>query len=188
MPYLGNTPTEVPLSSADLLDGIITTAKIANGAVIGADINSTFDLTGKTVTLPAGTGGKVLQYVTSANTANEATTSTSYVDATNLSVSITPSSTSNKILILFTGSFQNSASTLNSYLTILRGSTNLATANDYFILNSAGSRIIAGSSAHHIDSPSTTSATTYKIQFKCEASSSATIFANARITVLEIAG
>ena len=133
-------------------------------------------------------GGKVLQVVTSANTANQASASTSYIDATDLSVNITPSSASNKILILFTGSFQNSADTLNSFLTILRGATNLATTNDYFILNSAGTRIIAGSSAHFIDSPNTTSSTTYKIQFKCESASSATVFANARITVFEIAG
>ena len=156
---------------------------ITDGTIVNADI----DTAAAIATTKLGAGA-VLQVVTSANTANEATTSTSYIDATNLSVSITPSSSSNKILILFTGSFQNSASTLNSYLTILRGSTNLATTNDYFILNSAGSRIIAGSAAHYIDSPSTTSSTTYKIQFKCEAASSATIFANARITVLEIKG
>jgi hypothetical protein len=131
-----------------------------------------------------------LQVVTSANTANQTSTSTSYVDATNLSVSITPSSASNKILILFTGTVQNNVDTDNTYVTILRGSTNLATTSDYFILNSAGTRIIAGSAAHHIDSPNTTSSTTYKIQFKVsiDAVSIATIFANSRITVLEIAG
>lgn len=40
MPYLGNTPTEVPLSSADLQDSIITSAKIANGTIVNADINA----------------------------------------------------------------------------------------------------------------------------------------------------
>lgn len=64
MPFIGNQPTAVPLSGADLSDGIITsskiandaitTGKIANGAIIGDDINSTFDLSGKTVT---GIGG-----------------------------------------------------------------------------------------------------------------------------------
>ena len=160
---------------------------ITDGTILGADINSTFDLTGKTVTLPAGTGGKVLQVITANNTSNQTTSSTSYVDATNLSVSITPSSASNKILILFTGTFQNDTSSTNSYLTILRGSTNLAVTNDYFILNSAGTRIIAGSATHFIDSPNTTSSTTYKIQIKAESTSNAIIFANSRITVLEIA-
>jgi hypothetical protein len=40
MPYLGNTPTSVPLSSADLLDGIITSAKIVDGTIVNADINA----------------------------------------------------------------------------------------------------------------------------------------------------
>jgi outer membrane protein assembly factor BamA len=38
--YLGNSPTSVPLSSADLLDNIITSAKIANGTIVNADINA----------------------------------------------------------------------------------------------------------------------------------------------------
>mgnify|MGYP000518694880 CR=1 FL=1 len=54
MPFIGNQPTAVPLTSADLEDNIITSAKIADGTIVGADINTTFDLTGKTVT---GAGG-----------------------------------------------------------------------------------------------------------------------------------
>jgi hypothetical protein len=53
--YIGNFPTPVPLTGADLTDGIITSAKIADGTIVGADINSTFDLTGKTVTGAGGT-------------------------------------------------------------------------------------------------------------------------------------
>jgi len=40
MAYLGNAPTSVPLSSADLNDGIITSAKIADGTIVNADINA----------------------------------------------------------------------------------------------------------------------------------------------------
>ena len=138
--------------------------------------------------LPSGVGGKVLQYVTATNTATQSTTSTSYVDVTSLSVSITPSSASNKVLILFTGTLQNDGNTSNSFLTILRGATNLATTNDFFILNSAGTRIISGTSAHYIDSPNTTSSTTYKMQIRAESSSTASIFMHSRITALEIAG
>ena len=64
----------------------------------------------------------------------------------------------------------------------------LINTNDYFILNSAGTRIIAGSSASYVDSPNTTSSTTYKIQIKAESGSTAIIFANSTITVLEIKG
>jgi hypothetical protein len=40
MAYLGNAPTSVPLSSADFNDGIITSAKIADGTIVNADINA----------------------------------------------------------------------------------------------------------------------------------------------------
>ena len=53
MAYIGKTPTPVPLTSADITDGIITTADIADGNITGAKINSTFDISAKTVTLPA---------------------------------------------------------------------------------------------------------------------------------------
>ena len=38
MSYIGNTPTAVPLTSADITDGIITSAKIANDAVVTGKI------------------------------------------------------------------------------------------------------------------------------------------------------
>jgi hypothetical protein len=38
--YLGNIPTAVPLSSADIADGIITSAKIADGTIVNDDINA----------------------------------------------------------------------------------------------------------------------------------------------------
>jgi hypothetical protein len=40
MSYIGNTPTSVPLTSADITDGIITSAKIADGAIVNDDINA----------------------------------------------------------------------------------------------------------------------------------------------------
>jgi len=40
MPFIGNKPTAVPLTSADLTDNIITSAKIADGTIVNADINA----------------------------------------------------------------------------------------------------------------------------------------------------
>lgn len=175
MAYLGNAPTPVPLSSADLNDNIITSAKIANGAITGDDINSTFNLTGKTVTLPAGVGGKVLQVVQTAKTDTFSYTGSgdnspeTFSDITGLSLSITPSSSSNKILIMFTvlGASQN-----DSFISIFRNSTNLASptspsgrtpsfAGDYDNLVNAAKSLTY--SASYLDSPSTTSAITYKL-------------------------
>ena len=53
MGYLGNKPTAVPIESSDLADNLVTSAKIANGAITGDDINATFNIGSKTVTLPA---------------------------------------------------------------------------------------------------------------------------------------
>ena len=51
--YIGKKPTDVPLTSSDITDNIITSAKIVDGAITGDDINSTFNIGSKTVTLPA---------------------------------------------------------------------------------------------------------------------------------------
>ena len=40
MPFIGNKPSAVPLTSADIADGIITSAKIVDGTIVNADINA----------------------------------------------------------------------------------------------------------------------------------------------------
>jgi hypothetical protein len=52
MPYTGNKPSAVPLTSADIADSIITSAKIVDGTIATADLN-----TGLTVNLGAGVVG-----------------------------------------------------------------------------------------------------------------------------------
>ena len=73
---------------------------LPDGSVTADDIASTLDLSGKTVTLPAGTGGKVLQVVSSIKTGIQSISYNAGITAiTDLSVNITPSSTSSKILV-----------------------------------------------------------------------------------------
>jgi hypothetical protein len=59
MPFIGNKPSAVPLTSADIADSIITSAKIVDATIANADIaNSTINLTTKvTGTLPVANGG-----------------------------------------------------------------------------------------------------------------------------------
>jgi len=40
MPYTGNKPSAVPLTSADIADSIITSAKIVDGTIVNGDINA----------------------------------------------------------------------------------------------------------------------------------------------------
>jgi len=87
----------------------LTAGGLPDGSVVAADLASSLDLTGKTVTLPSGTGGKILQVVQTVKTDKTSTTSTSPTAVSGLSASITPASTSSKILV--TASFQTSIGT-----------------------------------------------------------------------------
>jgi len=118
---------------------------------------------------PAG-GGKVLQVVQGTYSTLTTVASTSYTD-TGLSATITPSSSSSKVLILVNQIYQSIRSNNQSTAAarILRGSTVVFQPGDRSIgnnyINGASSASIGGVYAFtYLDSPSTTSATTYKTQ------------------------
>lgn len=94
MAFIGVQPTSVPLTSSDITDGIISTAKIADDAVG----NTKLDLTANYAFTGTVSGaGKVLQVKQTVN-ATPSTISTSEADV--MSVQITPSATTSKILVL----------------------------------------------------------------------------------------
>ena len=119
--------------------------------------------------------GRLIQVVSTTKTNTFTTTSSSYVDISGLSVSITPKETASKILILFGVFGSNSGSGSRWAVRLLRGSTQIA------IGDAAGNRVRATGSSetaggggnmkcfsgNHLDSPSTTSAITYKFQAAC---------------------
>jgi hypothetical protein len=114
--------------------------------------------------------GQVIQVKTATDSTRRTTTSSSYVTASNtLSVSITPSSASNKILIL-TSVTCAMDSNYYMYHTIFRDGSNIAGANGLSrigesSLNSGDTEIgIVG--IVYLDSPATTSATTYEFRMK----------------------
>ena len=161
MSYIGKTPTAVPLTSSDITNGIITTAKIADDAISAAK-------------LAAGVGGKILQVVIAKETATRSTTSSSFADTVGLSVAITPASSSNKIL----WSFHCYGGNSNAYgkMKIVYGDG--SELNTQAIGDARGNRIrdtiggiYAGNdvgkhwSAQGLDSPNTSSAITYKLQW-----------------------
>jgi hypothetical protein len=69
MPFIGNKPSAVPLTAADITDSIITSAKITDATIVNGDIaNSTINLTTKvTGTLPTTNGGTGLATIGTAN-------------------------------------------------------------------------------------------------------------------------
>ena len=141
--------------------------------------------------------GTVLQVVTATDSTERSTTSTSYVTGSNtLSVAITPSSSSNKIYITstFEAGTSDTGNTSTLY-TLYRGSTNLSAniqgfSRIYFSgLGTHASQI--NQSIQILDSPNTTSATTYQIYMKGIGGN--TLYFNksgvtGSITAMEIAG
>lgn len=126
---------------------------------------------------PAG-GGKVLQVVQSTYSTATTTTSTTWAD-TGLSVSITPASASNKVLILTSQSFYirkglnpDTSDNAGGGFRLMRGSTQIfgsGQANQPYthymqIEGANGVAWYTYYSFSYLDSPSTTSSTTYKTQ------------------------
>jgi len=118
--------------------------------------------------------GSILQIVQSVKTSVFRTSSTTWVDITDLTGTITPSSTSSKIMV--TGNFI--LGTTNGgyfHFRILRGTTaidigaadgNKTQATYSSFANAYGSQYNFSYTPMYLDSPSTTSATTYKCQLK----------------------
>lgn len=113
---------------------------------------------------PAG-GGKVLQVIQTTST-TEVTSSTNSQITTGLTASITPSATSSKILILASSIFKktNSNSGNRIQVQINRGATNILISENVTYNNTAVENWSPWS-AVYLDSPSTTSSTTYDITF-----------------------
>ena len=136
--------------------------------------------------LPAAiTTGKVLQVVQTLKTDTESVTGSSFADITGLNVSITPSSSSNKVLIMLTMTFGGEGDIYPAFK-LLRGTTVVTTATDLqgscasgaFGKNAYQSTNTENVSFTFLDSPSTTSATTYKIQVRPMGTSSKTYYLN----------
>ena len=115
---------------------------------------------------------RIGQVVTASTSTTTTTTSTSFVDATGLSVSITPTSSTSKILVVASVLFQSwsgtTGDTAGGNCRIVRDSTGIIDTSFYWI-QTGGSAVyeITGTpvSLSYVDSPATTSATTYKVQF-----------------------
>ena len=154
------------------------------GQVIKIASGKTLDLNSQgSVTMPT---HSIIQVVQALDTGNFSTASSNYVD-TNLSASITPISTTSKILVLvsqtgFTGG------SMNTTFNLCRGSTVIT--ETYSQSNTSGYKF-AGNFINYLDSPSTTSAVTYKTQIKVTASTFYMNWSNAgrsTITLMEIQG
>ena len=147
--------------------------------------------------------GKILQVVSATKVNAASTTSPSFSDIADLSVAITPSAVSNKIMVFVQLSFSHSASNTESSFNLVRDSTNLlqstagSSSNATFHTATSPTSVgIYGAPIMFLDSPSSTSSTTYKIQWR---TGGGTFYVNRRgvsaefgststITLMEVAG
>jgi len=163
---------------------------ITDGTIVNADINASAAIAGTKI---SGSFGKVLQVVQGDYTGLVSTTSTSYV-TTNLTASITPSSASNKILIMVSlgGCYQPNTNQVERSM-IYKGASPLISSGSTPSFGdnySTSGGLTVNHCYQYLDSPATTSSTTYTVYFRSEGS---IVYVNINggtsfIQLLEIAG
>jgi len=131
-------------------------------------------------TFATAAGGKILQVVSATDGSTRTTTSTSFVTAsTTLTLNITPSATSSKILIMVAGVGQmGTTAGFASYYTIFKGGSNIV-GNEGMAVIGVGEHgagyVFSSMDIKYIDSPSTTNAVTYDVRVRSENGSNAVI-------------
>ena len=187
----------------------------AGNNIINESSNTiTIGASGDTVAVPSGgkltAPGHVLQVVSTTKTdVFTASATDTWHDVTGLTAAITPSSTSSKILVTghVMGSSQNASATRRFYIKLLRGSTAIglgdSSSSRLQVHNSSFSDDGANNATvpiNFLDSPSSTSELTYKIQVRDDTSgvrvnaapgdSDSNTYARAvsTITLMEVAG
>lgn len=158
-------PPAGSVGTSQITDGAITSAKLASGAVV--------------------------QVVNATNNTNTTSSSSTFAD-TGLTASITPVSSSNKILVLIThNGCGKSTNDTALQLKLLRGATDLIQFEKFAGATSSSAQNNFGTVAiNYLDSPATTSSTTYKTQLS-SFSNNATVYVNtgtiySSITLMEI--
>jgi hypothetical protein len=161
-------------AKADILTATAadTPARLAVGAndtVLTAD---SAEATGLKWAAPA-SGGKVAQVVSTTKTSSFSTSSTSMTDITGLSVSITPTLVTSKILVFLTVQVVGDNDVGSAMWQLVRDSTAIAIGDaEGSRVRSTGVAYASGTNTNFsgtinfLDSPATTSATTYKCQVK----------------------
>jgi hypothetical protein len=161
----------------------------AGERLFAADLNNNFEHFEDASAITAGTlvsarlpAGVILQVVQAVKTDAFTTSSASYVDLTGLTQNITPRSTASKVLVIAETVLSN---TTNRYAAIqlVRGSTALGLADaagsrvssTSFWVDTTGGYVAGSTVAFFLDSPNTTSSTTYKVQIRGASAGTVTV-------------
>jgi hypothetical protein len=175
----GTTTTTALVSTGDTTGNLVlqtgttpTTALTLDSTTQAATFAGTLATASRGITKASMPTGSILQVISTPKTDTFSTTSTSFSDITGLSVSITPTAASSKILIIVGLSLGATEASYSAQPRLMRDATAI------FVSDAAGSRTQAAmmyelgaaasipTSIVFLDSPSTTSATTYKMQLR----------------------
>jgi hypothetical protein len=139
--------------------------------------------------IPAGaSGGGIIQIVSTTKTDTYSQATTTFTDVTGLSATITPRSSNSKVLITWQITLCQSNQNLSCAMRLMRGSTAIC-VGDAASTRKQSTAMFAqiGSGDHQftvsgsfLDSPSTTSATTYKLQIASEGGDTVQVNRNAQ--------
>jgi hypothetical protein len=161
--------------------------------IIDGTAGITFPVTAGSASAVQASSGRVLQVVNATYETATSTSSTSFV-TTGLNASITPSSASNKVLVMFSVYVSSPATNDAVFATVFRGTTsgtNLGNSTAGFgaAQSPGGANTRSVVSAMYLDSPSTSSSQTYTVAFLAQSN---TAYAQANsakstLTLMEIA-
>ena len=154
-----------------ITNSIRSTSASADAITLDGSGNATFPANVTCSGTAAGFGGgKILQVVESAAISSQVTTSSTTFQDTGISVSITPSASTSKILVLAVGSayIQGTGYNVKGEVRVLRDSTEITrTDHGYDSANSSfGARLALSFNMSRLDTPNTTSSITYKTQIR----------------------
>ena len=189
----GSFSIQAPSSSAN--DRVITLPDVADGTLVTSQ--STLDATKLTGALPAisgaaltGISSAIIQVKSANFTSQFSFSNNSSFTASNITVNITPTSASSKVLVFGSTNIWKSASATQINTTIYRDSTNLGN-NFYgfgeYTISSSGTGAVNWAALYN-DSPNTTSQITYTIYTRAQSGHSGVLGINnapTNITAIE---
>lgn len=170
----GNTTSTSLIYTGDTTGNLVFTTGGANTVALTIDSTQNITTTNKFASASMPTGS-VLQVISTTVTGSFSTSSSSWIDWTGMTVTITPKFSTSKILIMATSEVSNDTDNSFQYVKLVRGSTDIAlgdaagNATRCWMDGGLGQNVTfayAGKplSGIYLDSPATTSATTYKLQ------------------------
>ena len=191
MAYIGQKPANKPVEGSDISSTVITGQTALSTAPADTDeflISDAGTLKRIDASLVVG-GGKVNQVIQTVKTDTFSSASGTLTDITGMSAVITPTASDSKVLVMVNMNVSVSMANRWANFQLLRGSTAISlgdasgsrTRGSFFMALITGSgelNDIEHKSLCFLDSPSTTSATTYKMQGMVQTDSSPSFLVN----------